>query len=742
MVYAGGKIDVNSIRGKIDFKDTNFNVSGTLDIGDGTINFKDCITDNLYDYINKISSYNIPFCSEYLWIASKSATINKTILKYFSINTSFYTHDDAYFNEETMSEEINASRAIKFNDTLFNVSGMIVQSAPDLCSFTYCKSKKYSLAEYIRKICEFVEKYDKATGIVKLYEYVRGGELYTFYDNQHHSLKHLEKIFIKSFFHPQAESLWNMVKTIHYDSKVIWNAGQPPRLNLLLHGPPGTGKSSIAYRFAMLLQRHIINVKLSSSSMTKTALNKVFRTPFINNTIMKPNEVIFVLDEFDQDIKSLLLRQSHKEQQIEKVKHIVDTLLENELIPQKDKIRLRKKKLKEKVRDEKKEEHKDEKKEEHKDEKKEEHKDEKKEPRNRGTRNKEEDEEEDIVSTESGLDKMDKIVAKTEAMYKKMTDSYNDIVTLDDLLTIFQGSVPIEGSIIIAMTNHYEELVEKCPKLFRAGRMTPIYFGNFDTTTLNKISRYYFKQHMTFTSETISIQPSKVMEVLVEAKVQKKQKFKFFCEQLHKIVPEIVVPSHIIERRNTEKYIDFSSYCKTKVCVPTSSLISSTPDTTPEDKIKAKDKYKKMDTSEVIKEMNSTTDKTLKYNLAELLHYRLEYTEALYKQVNRVLCSHTDLPHCFYYMFMGYNEGVYQGKLLEKKDKDELIQLGLFALKMLSENSEPKDRWAFHSYVDMIKELQKELSLTYAILFRYNEESKIRGENWKEMIKDVESPLP
>ena len=59
-------------------------------------------------------------------------------------------------------------------------------------------------------------------------------------------------------------------------------------------------------------------------------------------------------------------------------------------------------------------------------------------------------------------------------------------------ITICQGAVPIEGCIIIAMTNKYEEMKLKCLALFWAGRLTPIHFGNFNIHIVNKISRHYY----------------------------------------------------------------------------------------------------------------------------------------------------------------------------------------------------------------------------------------------------------
>jgi hypothetical protein len=77
-------------------------------------------------------------------------------------------------------------------------------------------------------------------------------------------------------------------------------------------------------------------------------------------------------------------------------------------------------------------------------------------------------------------------------IYNKFNILQNNVLKLSDLLTLFQGAVPIDGCIIIAMTNKYEEIRKECPALFRAGRLTPVYFGYFDFDLVNQVSMIYF----------------------------------------------------------------------------------------------------------------------------------------------------------------------------------------------------------------------------------------------------------
>jgi SpoVK/Ycf46/Vps4 family AAA+-type ATPase len=66
--------------------------------------------------------------------------------------------------------------------------------------------------------------------------------------------------------------------------------------------------------------------------------------------------------------------------------------------------------------------------------------------------------------------------------------------SLCDLVELFQGSIPCDGLIIIAITNDYEKIYEKCPKLFREGRLTPIKFDYMDKKILNELCMHYFGQ--------------------------------------------------------------------------------------------------------------------------------------------------------------------------------------------------------------------------------------------------------
>uniref|UniRef100_A0A6C0M0Z8 AAA+ ATPase domain-containing protein n=1 Tax=viral metagenome TaxID=1070528 RepID=A0A6C0M0Z8_9ZZZZ len=66
------------------------------------------------------------------------------------------------------------------------------------------------------------------------------------------------------------------------------------------------------------------------------------------------------------------------------------------------------------------------------------------------------------------------------------------IVTLKDLLGIFQGVVPMNGLMIMATTNNIDHIRSKCPALIRPGRLTPVEFDYPNGVVMDQISQHFF----------------------------------------------------------------------------------------------------------------------------------------------------------------------------------------------------------------------------------------------------------
>ena len=107
-----------------------------------------------------------------------------------------------------------------------------------------------------------------------------------------------------------------------------------------------------------------------------------------------------------------------------------------------------------------------------------------------------------------------------------------------DLLELFQGPVPITGSIMVATTNDLDSIKEVCPNLFRAGRMTTIYFGYISKKTLQELVTFYFKRPLEiYVPDKMKIPTSEIIELALETKMlplDDEEKFRRFEVVLEK----------------------------------------------------------------------------------------------------------------------------------------------------------------------------------------------------------------
>lgn len=273
-----------------------------------------------------------------------------------------------------------------------------------------------------------------------------------------------ENRYITSFFHPKRDIIWNYIKKIHLTPKYFSKYGQSAQYNMLLHGPPGTGKSTFAYRIAKALNRHIVNIDLRAIN-NKKKLYQIFETPCIGDYYRKPSEVVFILDEFDIAVKYL------------DAKNKGDTFVEQNYLNQ----------------------------------------------LNTFTSNMDKDMF-DIFSDDSDSDSEEETKKKTKNKKRKkktimsVKKTVNKDISLKDMLEIFQGAVPNEGLIIIATTNHYEEIQKLCPALFRPGRLTPIYFGEPTRETIIQMCQYYFDREPDFDiPDELRYPTSKIINICLEA---------------------------------------------------------------------------------------------------------------------------------------------------------------------------------------------------------------------------------
>jgi hypothetical protein len=485
------------------------------------INIYDCVCPDITEYINSVVQHEaltqkIPIKTMKYYISGSYMT---RTARYINANQSFYHPDKVAITDITRLVFFDPNKSILFNDTRFKVKGYIAWSDSTII-LSHCDvPENYTIKDYISDVCQFINEKEKSENVLTLYNQFSTSKsvmMDMMYSNINHPPEVFEQIFIKTLFHPDINKWWGVIKNINYNPHKFWDNGMCPRLNLLLHGPPGTGKSTFAHRVAMATKRHLINVKLSH--YTKDELVRIFHEPEINGEPCLPKEVIYVLDEFDLDLDNIISKSQHKAKQAEKMEATIDGYFKTAVSQDDTTV-------------------------EQVDEKS-------KKPVQRVTS--------DVTSRVS---KASDVLDNMSKTFDKVNVMKSDIVTVEDLLTIFQGAIPIEGCIIIAMTNKFEEIEKICPKLFRPGRLTPVYFGYFDVKMVKKVSRYYFgKEFETELDDNMTIQvaPAQFME-LVSSSMMQDESYNAFIDGLKVIMKTNVTPveGHVVSPKTFKNFTLF-----------------------------------------------------------------------------------------------------------------------------------------------------------------------------------------
>lgn len=153
-----------------------------------------------------------------------------------------------------------------------------------------------------------------------------------FFKGEKDTIQNLEKIWIDPFFHPEKDRLWGLVKTIHASPETLIKMGQSPRASFLLHGPPGTGKSSFAFRVAMTLQYDICSLDIRHFDC-KTRFEEVIRNCVEMGIDRVRRKKVIIFDEFDIGVRHLYrmeetqnLERDHLKKQIDHVYKKLETL--------------------------------------------------------------------------------------------------------------------------------------------------------------------------------------------------------------------------------------------------------------------------------------------------------------------------------------------------------------------------------------------------------------------------------
>lgn len=323
---------------------------------------------------------------------------------------------------------------------------------------------------YMNLLEQYVDKETRFGSVINLYYYkILPKNLITsnFYNEPIDKWKDDCTFMEDTFFSEYKQFMFSIMKDkINYDisSAGGWN-------NLILHGAPGTGKSSFIYRIATIMKKSIISVDLSLYLDKKKELyalfhGQEFRLPEGNDIYNVANNTIIILEEFDNTIKKLV--------DLEQIYKLKQDLIELDF----------EKKKKSMI----------------------------------------EDDGSDVIREGGHQSKKEKLsVAKITHEIDQILHTNNlsiksDILRISDLLELFQGPIPVKDRLIIATTNHYERIKNTLPALFRAGRLTPLEFKYMTWPLMNELSEYYFGTPMTIDEFVITIPTSQIVELALKCK--------------------------------------------------------------------------------------------------------------------------------------------------------------------------------------------------------------------------------
>lgn len=268
------------------------------------------------------------------------------------------------------------------------------------------------------------------------------------------------------------------------------------RLGILMHGPPGTGKTSLIKALSNTMSRHIINIELSKIT-TNTELmalmyDSMYHTAHDQSVKLEQKEVIFVFEDIDAVGSIVHKRKTGKEKEKEdeekekydKQTEMINTVMLNATMAAS---------LQESENN--KQGHKE------------------------------------AGNKVPGSNNMD-------AFGPSMDIKKKDNLTLAGILNAIDGVIDCPGRIIIMTTNHPENLD---PALIRAGRIDYTinlknigpdclmqmikYYNIFDSVELDTVSKYV-------NESTFEKTPAEIEQFIIYNTANKEEKFKSFIEFL------------------------------------------------------------------------------------------------------------------------------------------------------------------------------------------------------------------
>ncbi|KAF0684958.1 Aste57867_23096 [Aphanomyces stellatus] len=262
----------------------------------------------------------------------------------------------------------------------------------------------------------------------------------------------------ESLFFDEKKALMDLLDNFVNKSGKFGIKGFPYKMGLLLHGPPGTGKTSLIKAVAQYTRRHIVNISLAKIKTNQELMNLMFDLKFGLDGEDMPvtlgfDKIVFVMEDID--------------------------CASNVVMARDDKAGKRTKKS----------------------------------TKESGSTDGDDDDDDDDadlvtlskmagISSDDVLD-LDKLIGPSNNKMGGRSFGPNDKLNLSGLLNVLDGVVDSPGRILIMTTNHPEKLD---PALIRPGRVNKkLMMGHINAKQTQLMMQHYFQCELTDAQKTAVI---------------------------------------------------------------------------------------------------------------------------------------------------------------------------------------------------------------------------------------------